>query len=225
MKQVKDFASQYCAAKSLPFSAAEMALDVVAAAVNSMFPEGASETTINHLLAEGHRHEANLLRRINIMRSHVDMGGKQTKRKAGGSTKKGSAKKRVKLRKKRNRFRLHRTSVSKRVRKLGGEILKHKADYLAGCKFVGLIIDEGNTFARRCPIYAATISCDPEFNWRIQYIGQADTEGRKDGESIFKLVKKIFFDLGLQEVWEKLYCVDTDGASVMRSTSQYTGKS
>jgi hypothetical protein len=183
VKRVKDFAAQYCVAKSLPFSAAEMALDCVAAAVNSMFPEPAAEGTINKLMAEDNHRETNLLRCINIMRAHVDNGGaatgsKRTKRKTGkkrkAGKKRGSAKKRAKNRKKRSRWRLHRTNVSKRVRKLGDQILKQKAEYLSNCKFVGLIIDEGNNFSRSCPVYAATISCDAEFNWRIQFIGQAD---------------------------------------------------
>ena len=201
-----------------------MALDCVSAAMNSMFPEVLSEKAINKLIAEGHQHEGHMLRRVNLIRSHVDNGGGVTagtksKRKAGGSPKK-----RAKRRKKRSRFRLHRTNVSKRVRKLADEVLKQKAEYLSNCKFVGLIIDEGNNFARRCPLYAATISCDSEFNFRIQFIGQADCEGRKDGESIYKLVKQIFVDLGLEEVWKRIFCVDTDGASVMRSTQNYSGK-
>ena len=114
--------------------------------------------------------------------------------------------------------------MSKRVKKLGSQILQQKAEYLSNCDYVGLIIDEGNNYSRHCPLYAATISCDAEFNWRIQYIGQADTEGKKDGESIFNIVKNIFYDTGLGEVWEKkVCCVDTDGVSVMRSIAKYTG--
>ena len=226
--RIKDYAAQYCASKSLPFTAAEMAMDCVSAAMNTLFPEAADNKTIDKLLAEGHKVEANLLRRVNLMRTRVDVGGATAnskpskKRKKGGSAKKAAKAKRKKM--KRSRMRMHRTSVSKRVGKLGDEILRQKKEYLLKCKFVGLIIDEGNNFARHCPIYAATISCDPEFNWRIQYIGQEETEGRKDGESIYKLTRKIFFKQGLEEVWRRIFCVDTDGASVMRSTSNYSGK-
>ena len=53
VKRVKDYACLYCASKSLPFSAAEMAMDCVSAAISSMFPEAASEKTIiNKLIAE-----------------------------------------------------------------------------------------------------------------------------------------------------------------------------
>ena len=223
MKRVKDYAALYCASKSLPFSAAEMAMDCVSAAINSIFPESVSDKTINKLIAEGHHHEGGMLRRVNFIRSHIDNGGvtagAKSKRKADDA-----AKTRAKRRKKRSRFRLHRTSVSKRVRKLGDEVLKKKSEYLSNCKFVGLIIDEGNNFARRCPLYAATISCDAEYNCRIQFIGQADSEGHKDGESIYKLVKQIFLNQDLEEVWNRIFCVDTDGASVMRSTQNYSGK-
>ena len=194
-------------------------MDCVSAAISSMFPEAASEKTINKLIAEGYQHEGVMLRRLNLIRCHVDNGGvtvgTKSKRKAGGTTEN---------RPKRSRFRLHRTSVSKRVRKLTDGVLKKKAEYLSNCKFVGLIIDEGNNFARRCPLYAATISCDAEFNFRIQFIGQADCEGHKDGESIDKLVKEIFVHVGLEEVWKRICCAGTDGASVMRSTQNYTGK-
>jgi len=99
-----------------------------------------------------------------------------------------------------------------------------KADYLSQCHYVGLIIDEGNTFSRTCPLYAGVISCDPDFNWRIQYIGQADSEGKKSGEAIYNLVKQIFLDAGLKDVWERLVSAGTDGASVMRSTADYSGE-
>ena len=59
---------------------------------------------------------------------------------------------------------------------------------------MGLIVDEGNNYRRSCPLYAGVISCDAQFNFRIMFIGQADCEGNKDGESIHRLVKKIFYD-------------------------------
>ena len=119
---------------------------------------------------------------------------------------------------------VQRTTIAKRVMKIDNDVMKQKAEYLSSCLFVGLIIDEGNNYRRSCPVYAATISCDREFHWRIMYVGQADCEGKKDGESIFKLVHKIFVDVGLEVVWEKiLYSVGTDGASPMRSTSAFAG--
>ena len=75
----------------------------------------------------------------------------------------------------------------------------------------------------RFTVYTACISCDAEFNWRVQFIGQEDCEGNKDGEAIWKLVKKTFVDQGFADIWEKLECVGTDGDSTMRSTPKYSG--
>ena len=89
---------------------------------------------------------------------------------------------------------------------------------------MGLIVDEGNNWKRSCPVYAATISCDHEFRWRVQFLGQADCEGKKNGESIFDLVKNIFIGAGLLAVYNKIVSAGTDGASVMRSSALYRGK-
>lgn len=124
---------------------------------------------------------------------------------------------------KRVRVRQCRTTIAKKVKKLGDTILGIKSTYLATCPFVGLIIDEGNNWSRSCPIYAATISCDFEFRWRIQFVGQADCGGKKDGASIWKLVKQIFVANGLGHVYIKICSAGTDGASVMRSTHHFRG--
>ena len=50
-------------------------MDCVSAAMNTLFPEAADNKTIDKLLAEGHKVEANLLRRVNLMRTRVDVGG------------------------------------------------------------------------------------------------------------------------------------------------------
>ena len=55
------------------------------------------------------------------------------------------------------------------------------------------------------------------------FIGQEDSSGRKDGESIHKLTKKIFVDNSMQVMCERLMCGCTDGASVMRSIRLYAG--
>ena len=123
----------------------------------------------------------------------------------------------------RSRFRLHRTNVAKRARKLSSRITTLKAEYLKACPFVGVIVDEGNNWARACPLYAAMISCDREFRWRIQFVGQENSEGHKDGEGVWKLVKKIFVSNALEPVYDNIFSAGTDGASVMRSTQQFRG--
>lgn len=104
------------------------------------------------------------------------------------------------------------------------KILKQKAEYLSRCNYVGIILDEGNNFSGSCPLYVSTISCDPEFNWRVMFIGQADCAGRKDGKSIYDLTKQIFIDAGMEAIYKKAVSGGTDGASVMRSTPLYSGE-
>ena len=76
VKRVQDYAIQYCAAKSLPFTAATMALDCVTAAVNTLVPKQFSPTAIAELISNGHRSEAKMLRHINYAAKAVDTGGK-----------------------------------------------------------------------------------------------------------------------------------------------------
>ena len=54
---IKDYASQYCVAKSLPFTAAAMALDCVCAAFSTVVKGSISEAAITALDKKGHKHE------------------------------------------------------------------------------------------------------------------------------------------------------------------------
>ena len=224
---VKNYASQYAAAKSLPFTAAQMALDCVSASFSTVFGNvPPNPKVIAKLMAEGHKEEAKALRKIMFVTEHVDVGGRN-KRKAetdvGGQKKRTAKSAKDKPRSKRSRFRLHRTNVVKRIAKMADKVLQEKIKFLLGCKYVGIILDEGNNYKRSCPLYVAVIACDSEFNWRIMFIGQGDTAGKKDGASIHKLVRKIFVDTGMLEVYKKICSGGTDGASVMRSSSEYDG--
>ena len=212
---VQDYALQYCVAKSLPFTAAVMALDCVSAAVTTLTPGGISRKSIDHLRANGFRDEANFMQRMSYVSTFADGGGRRVPKKR--------ACEREKPRAKRSRLRLHRTSIAKRVNKLADRVKLSKFEFLHSCPYVGLIVDEGNNYRRSCPLYAATISCDFDFNWSIQFIGQANCEGKKDGESIFRETKNIFIDNGLDDVFERFSSVGTDGASVMRSTIHFRG--
>ena len=89
---------------------------------------------------------------------------------------------------------------------------------------LGIIIDEGNNFSGSCPLYLSTISCDPEFNWQVMFVGQSDSSGRKDGKSIFNLVKEIFVGAGMGHIYKTIVSAGTDGAAVMRSAPKYSGK-
>lgn len=159
-----------------------------------------------------------MMKQLQFVTTHHDNGGRrvEAKRKADKLS--------SKTRSKRSRFRLHRTNVSKRIGKVAEQIKSLKSSYLCNCPFVGIIIDEGNNWSRSCPVYTATITCDNEFRWRIQFVGQADCQGNKTGEGIFTLVKQIFVETGLEVVYKKITAAGTDGASAMRSTQHFRGK-
>ena len=61
VKRVKDYACQYATAKSLPFSASEMTMDVVAAAFSTVAPEEPKVKAIRLLRAKGYNAESNML--------------------------------------------------------------------------------------------------------------------------------------------------------------------
>ena len=54
---IKDYASQYCVAKSLPFTAAAMALDCICAALSTVVDGSISEASIIALDKKGHKRE------------------------------------------------------------------------------------------------------------------------------------------------------------------------
>lgn len=190
-----------------------MALDCVSIAIATIVKSEISQKSIANLQSAGHKSEAHMLRQLRYVSTLSDVGGK---RKTGAQHDSSEHK--------RSRVRQHRTTIAKKIHKLGDIIISLKAAYYKDCPYVGLIIDEGNNWKRSCPIYAATISCDVQFRWRIQFVGQQDCGGRKDGASIFKLVKQIFMDHGWQNIYEKIFSAGTDGASVMRSTHHFRGE-
>ena len=156
--------------------------------------------------------QARMMRQLQFVTTLADSGGRSETPPRPKKRKHG-----------RNRFRLHRTNVAKRLRKMSDRIVLIKAKYLEACPFVGIIVDEGNNWSRNCPLYAATITCDREFRWRIQFVGQQNCEGRKDGEGVWSLVKTIFLEASLEVVYNNIFSAGTDGASVMRSTHQFRG--
>ena len=218
IKYVTTFATQYGVAKSLPFSATVMALDCVTATLKTIVASEISSKCIALLQKHGHKQEAGMMASLQTLTASADMGGRRVptlKRKNGQPL--------PPPRTKRSRFRLHRTTVAKRVINIAATIKEKKATYLGACPYVSLILDEGNNYRRSCPLYAATMSCDREFRWRTQFVGQANCEGSKTGKNIHELTKGIFISNGLLSVWDNLEAVATDGASAMRSTCDYAG--
>ena len=61
VSRIKNYASQHCVAKSLPFTAASMALECVCAAISTIAPAGISAQSIATLEKCGHKQEVNNL--------------------------------------------------------------------------------------------------------------------------------------------------------------------
>ena len=74
--RIQDYAVQYCATKSLPFTAATMALDCVSAAINTLVPKEFSAKAVAQLMANGNKSEAKTIRHLNVVKQSVDPGGR-----------------------------------------------------------------------------------------------------------------------------------------------------
>ena len=141
-----------------------MALDCVSAAINTLVPKEFSAKVVAQLMANGNKSEAKTIRHLNVVKQSVDPGGRgegyiPQKRKASGNH---VDDKKKRIRRRRNKLRLSRISVARRVSRLGANILKQKAEYLARCRYVGIIVDEGNNFSGSCPPYLVTQSSTGE---------------------------------------------------------------
>ena len=114
-------------------------------------------------------------------------------------------------------------TVKARIYDIARSTIVSKSNFLQHTPYPSLIVDEGLTWAKTMPLYVATCACTSSFEWKTMFIGQEDSTGRKDGESIYKMTKKVFVDNNMEDVYKMIICVCTDGASVMRSIRKYAG--
>ena len=66
VEEIKNYAAQYCAAKSLPFTPAVMALDCVCATLSTIVTDSISQKSISDLFAHGHKAEATVIKKIEV---------------------------------------------------------------------------------------------------------------------------------------------------------------
>ena len=210
--RIQDYVAQHVAARSLPFTAGEMALDCISAALCSVIGDRQiDEKSVDLLVRKGHSEDASVLSRLRYVGGAVKRGGLYTDTTEGENSAK------------RRRVQLRRGAVKKRVSSLATKVRRLKHEFLKDCVYITLVIDEGNNYSKNCPVYVAVIACSPTFEWRIMYVGQANTSGKKDGRSLHQLVKKVFFDTGMEDIYKKIVSASTDGASVMRSSKDHAG--
>jgi len=64
------------------------------------------------------------------------------------------------------------------------------------------------------------MTCSGE--WKMFYVGQADTAGLENVEAVLAAVKKVLDDVD-PSLWDRVMVVGTDGCHGMRSTAAYAG--
>ncbi len=209
VRRIQNYVAQNVAARSLPFTAGEMTLDCVSAALCTIAgPDPLSEKAVDVLTQAGLSNEAAAFFKLRYA--------------SGARNPEGPSPKQCKTRKRR-RLQLRRGAIKKRIKVLGEDAQTLKKKFLTSCPYITIVIDEGNNWGKACPLYLAVIACNVHYEWRIMFIGQADCSGKKDGASIHKLVKGIFARSNMSDVYDKIASASTDGASVMRSTRDFAG--
>ena len=165
VSRIQNYVAQNVAARSLPFTAGEMALDCVSASVRTIVGEKPlSDEAVKLLSKEGLVHDAAALHRLKYVAG--------TRNKAGPASPKSPDVNAASPPRKRVRVQLRRNSVKRRIKVLGDKVVELKLEFLRKCPFIALIIDEGNNWSKACPLYVAVLACSSTFEWKIMFIGQ-----------------------------------------------------
>ena len=163
VRRIQNYVAQNVAAHSLPFTAGEVALDCVSASLCSVAGGKAISDKAVHLLqSHGMADDAAALHRLKYVSAARNVGGPKCE----------SPEKCASPPRKRQRVQLRRGAIKDRIKVLGGDVMKLKVIFLSKCDFISIIIDEGNSWNKGCPLYVSVLACSPEFEWRIMYIGQ-----------------------------------------------------
>ena len=185
-----------------PFTSGKVAADCICSTISTVIGDADLSATSLKAISIDHPVEAAALRRLNNLGSTQVAGAHSTMKR---------------------RVQMCPNTVKARIYDISQSTLKQKAFFLQNAPYPSFIIDEGLTWAKTMPLYVATCACTSSFEWKTMFIGQEDSSGRKDGESIHQLTKKIFLDNNMEDIYERLICGCTDGASVMRSIRLYAG--
>lgn len=157
VKRIQNYVAHNVAARSMPFTAGEMALDCVSAALCSVAgPNFLNPLAIEVLTKAGLTNEAAAFHRLQYV-----SGSRKAEGPSGG--------------RKRRRVQLRRGAIQKRIKILGQEVQELKREFLAKCPYITLIIDEGNNWSKTCPLYVAVLACSAKFECRIMFIGQVSS--------------------------------------------------
>ena len=134
----------------------------------------------------------------------------------------------VTVRKKPNKYeersviRKSRMTLARRLHQLAKLKLVKKVEFLLKCNFLSLTCDESDTFSGTAPMAVSLQGCASDFGWLNSFLGQEDVANDKSGEGCYKTLKDIINNAN-PGLWGRIIFLVTDGASPMRSTSQYAG--
>lgn len=116
---------------------------------------------------------------------------------------------------------LDRTNVSRRINRLGDEVLVMKADFFKQCGHLWMVVDETTTRnSGSKPAYVALCGVTPRFDYLLSFVGQADTSDAS-GEQLLLTLWKIAEKGGATA--QSLAGVTTDGCHSMRSDRAHAG--
>ena len=180
----------------------KMAADCICSTISTVIGDADLSVKSIKKISLSHPAEAAVLGRLNNLGSMQVVGSRSTTKR---------------------RVQMCANTVKARIFDIAQSTIEEKAFFLENAPYPSFIIDEGLTWSKTMPLYVATCVCTSSFKWKTMFIGQEDSSGRKDGESIHKLTKKIFVDNRMQAIYKRLICGCTDGASVMRSIRLYAG--
>ena len=199
-RAVTDDAVISCARKALSFTAVPIAMQVAARAIIMCRGTDAIKIETIKKVREVSKRAASVLERINACVALQAVRGDRQR----PSCVRG------------------RHWVAERMIKLGQISLQKKVEFLLSCPYLSCSADESDTFSGSAPLAAALQGCAMDFKWGNLFMGQHDVAHDKTGEGCFNalrdLLHKCHPDLLQLIVWT---CFD--GASAMRSTSQYAG--
>ena len=169
----------------MPFTSGKMAADCICSTISTVIGDAELSAKSLQQISVNHPAEAAALGRLNNLGSKQVAGAHSTKKR---------------------RVQMCANTVKARIFDIARSTIEQKAFFLENAPYPSFIIDEGLTWSKTMPLYVATCACTSSFEWKTMFIGQEDSSGRKDGESIHKLTKKIFLDNNMQDIYERLIC-------------------
>ena len=167
----------------ISFAAGKVAADCICSTISTVIGDADLSAKSIQAMSAYHPKNAAALRRLKNLGSTLVAGARSTTKR---------------------RVQMCANTVKARIFDIARSTIEKKPFFLENTPYPSFIIDEGLTWSKSMPLYAATCVCTSSFEWKTMFIGQEDSSGRKDGESIHQLMKKIFVDNSMEKVYDRL---------------------